>query len=252
MRRLWPLGLTLALLAGCADAPTVPQVHPLPEGRLSSDYGVRTVDPVTGAATPNGHHDGYDLAAAAGTPIRASKAGKVVFAGRKGGYGNTVILAHSGGWSTLYGHASRLAVKVGQVVEAGDVIAYVGSTGHSTGPHLHYELRKNGKPVDPGWFSAKPPAPSPKARKAKAMQQVSPPPAEPDLPAHSDAVELDQDAPPVRYPEDPELRSVMLALDGVPLPLEPEPPPTFWERLKIWLAGVLQQVAAFFGARSRG
>lgn len=256
MRRHWPLGLTLVLLAGCADAPTVPQVHPLPEGRLSSDYGVRSVDPVSGSATPNGHHDGYDLAAAMGTPIRASKAGKVTFAGRKGGYGNAVILAHPGGWSTLYGHASRLAVDVGQEVNAGQVVAYVGSTGHSTGPHLHYELRLNGKPVDPGLFTAAAP-PASKPRKVKAMQ--TPPPVEAevkgvtDMPAPPEAFagaeSLPPDAPPARYPADPDLRSAMQALDGAPVSPEPAPAPTLWQRLKTWIAGVVQQVATLFTLR---
>lgn len=258
MRRCWPLGLTLTLLAGCADAPTIPQVNPLPEGRLSSDYGVREVDPVTGAATPNGHHNGYDLAAAMGTPIRASKAGKVSFAGRKGGYGNAVILSHSGGWSTLYGHASRLAVEVGQEVEAGQVVAYVGSTGHSTGPHLHYELRHHGKPVDPGLFTASAPRP----RKAQALRgEPSPPPASAaetgvsDPPEVAELQELPEDAPPLRYPADPGMQSAMLALDGAPITAEqlaPAEPPTRWERLKAWLVAALHKIAAALNIRRFG
>ncbi|MNX62150.1 Murein DD-endopeptidase MepM [compost metagenome] len=148
-RRFLPLALLVVLLAGCDDGPTVPQVNPLPGARLTSDFGVRAKDPVTGKALVDGHHDGYDLAAPMGSPIRAAKTGTVTFVGPRGGYGNAVVLAHPEGWTTLYGHASRLAVKVGQVVKAGEVIAYVGSTGHSTGPHLHYELRRNGQAVDP-------------------------------------------------------------------------------------------------------
>jgi murein DD-endopeptidase MepM/ murein hydrolase activator NlpD len=269
MRRAWPLGLALALLAGCADAPTIPQVHPLPEGRLSSDYGLRTVDPVSGEAKPSGHHDGYDLAAALGTPIRASKAGKVSFAGRKGGYGNAVILSHPGGWSTLYGHASRLAVAVGQEVEAGAIVAYVGSTGHSTGPHLHYELRLNGKPVNPGLFStaAKPPAASPPAagpsRKVRALRSApTPPPVEAAVQGVSESSappegvaalpELPPEAPPLRYPSDPGVQSAMRALDGAPMTPEllaaAEPPP-LWLRLKNWLSAFVHQVATLFTAR---
>ncbi len=256
MRRLWPLGLALTLLAGCADAPTIPQVNPLPEGRLSSDYGVRSVDPVTGEANPGGHHDGYDLAAAMGTPIRASKAGKVTFAGRKGGYGNAVMLSHAGGWSTLYGHASRLAVSVGQEVAAGQVVAYVGSTGHSTGPHLHYELRRNGMPVDPGLFTASAPAQS-RPRKAEALRsKPTPPPLPPQETRLSDPASeaedvagLPADAPPLRYPEDPDMRSAMLALDGAPLSPEPATPPTLWQRIQRWVAGFIQQVAALFSMR---
>lgn len=148
-RRVLPWLLVLALVAGCDDGPTVPQVNPLPGARLTSDFGARAKDPVTGKALVDGHHDGYDLAAPMGSPIRASKAGRVTFAGARGGYGQAVILSHEGGWTTVYGHASRLAVKVGQEIAAGQVIAYVGSTGHSTGPHLHYELRRDGQAVDP-------------------------------------------------------------------------------------------------------
>jgi len=264
MRRARPLGLALLLLAGCAEAPTIPQVNPLPEGRLSSDFGVRAVDPVTGEAKAGGHHNGYDLAAAMGTPIRASKAGKVSFAGRKGGYGNAVILTHSGGWTTLYGHASRLAVEVGQEVEAGQVVAYVGSTGHSTGPHLHYELRYHGKPVDPGLFTASAPAASPAAsrrRKAKAVQ-ATPPPVEEAVMAATDpedAVatweEIPQDAPPLRYPADPTMHAAMMALDGAAMPAEAlaaVEPPTRWERLKAWLRATVQKVASLLHARRFG
>lgn len=260
MRRARPLGLALLLLAGCAEAPTIPQVHPLPEGRLSSDYGVRAVDPVTGEAKASGHHNGYDLAAAMGTPIRASKAGKVSFAGRKGGYGNAVILTHSGGWTTLYGHASRLAVEVGQEVNAGQIVAYVGSTGHSTGPHLHYELRYQGKPVDPGLFTASAPAPA-RPRKAKAVQ-ATPPPRETAVMAATepaDAVatltEIPQDAPPLRYPADPTVHAAMMALDGAPMPAEAMAavePPTRWERVKAWLRATVQKVASLLHARRFG
>lgn len=158
--RLLPLVVSIGLLlsAGCTDAPTspVPQLDPLPGARLTSAFGARSHDPVTGKRLVDGHHDGYDLAAPRGTPIHAAKAGRVVFAGIKGGYGNAVILAHALGWSTLYGHASKLLVKPGQRVKAGQVIAYVGSTGHSTGPHLHYELRRYGVAVDPAvsWVSS--------------------------------------------------------------------------------------------------
>ncbi|HEY9856758.1 MAG TPA: M23 family metallopeptidase, partial [Stenomitos sp.] len=170
------------LLTACADNPTatVPQVNPLPGAKLTSAFGPRTTDPVTGKALVDGHHDGYDLAAAMGTPIRAAKTGTVTFAGNRGGYGNAIILTHAGGWSTLYGHASRLAVKEGQTVQAGQVIAYVGSTGHSTGPHLHYELRRNGVAVDPALALAagRPLAPSAKvAKSAGATRKVAKRPA---------------------------------------------------------------------------
>jgi murein DD-endopeptidase MepM/ murein hydrolase activator NlpD len=141
--------LGVLLLAACSEAPTVPQLDPLPGARLTSAFGPRDRDPVSGETLVDGHHDGYDLAAPLGTPIHASRDGRATFVGVRGGYGNLVILTHPGGWTTLYGHASRFAVRLGQAVRAGQVIAFVGATGHATGPHLHYELRYHDKPVDP-------------------------------------------------------------------------------------------------------
>lgn len=94
-------------------------------------------------------HTGVDIAAGYGTPIRAGGNGMVIFTGWRGGYGLTVIIDHGERLSTLYAHLSRIAVADGQVVEAGQIIGYVGSTGYSTGPHLHFEVRVNGTPVDP-------------------------------------------------------------------------------------------------------
>lgn len=94
-------------------------------------------------------HHGLDIAAPYGRSIVASRGGKVVFSGWKGGYGNTVVLSHNGGTTTLYGHASRLLVEYGQWVETGQVIARVGSTGVSTGNHLHFEIRVDGSSVNP-------------------------------------------------------------------------------------------------------
>jgi murein DD-endopeptidase MepM/ murein hydrolase activator NlpD len=94
-------------------------------------------------------HEGLDLGAAYGTPIEAAAAGVVIYAGWEGGYGNLVVIDHGGGLATAYGHQSRIAVSVGQNVAQGEIIGYVGSTGHSTGPHLHFEVRVNGQAVDP-------------------------------------------------------------------------------------------------------
>jgi murein DD-endopeptidase MepM/ murein hydrolase activator NlpD len=102
---------------------------------------------------PHGHR-GTDIAAAAGSPISAVRAGTISFAGWQRGYGLCVQVDHGGGTSTFYAHCSRLNVRVGQAVGAGACIAKVGSTGHSTGPHLHFELREHGTAVNPAGLLA--------------------------------------------------------------------------------------------------
>jgi murein DD-endopeptidase MepM/ murein hydrolase activator NlpD len=114
-------------------------------GRLSSSYGYR-VHPILGGVRL---HRGIDLAAPVGTPVRATSDGRVEKADRYGGLGLMVELDDGAGTETLYGHMSRLAVTSGARVKKGDVIGYVGSTGLSTGPHLHYEIRRNGEAIDP-------------------------------------------------------------------------------------------------------
>jgi murein DD-endopeptidase MepM/ murein hydrolase activator NlpD len=94
-------------------------------------------------------HEGIDIAAGSGTPIRAAAAGRVVYAGWMSGYGNLVAIDHGGGVSTAYAHQASIAVGNGQVVSQGRTIGYVGCTGHCFGPHLHFEVRINGSPVDP-------------------------------------------------------------------------------------------------------
>ncbi|WP_300262410.1 M23 family metallopeptidase [Clostridium sp.] len=119
-------------------------MRPAPGG-VTDPFGPR-VHPVTGKRSV---HTGVDLGASYGTPILASKSGTVVEAGWNTAYGNMVIIDHGDGTSTLYGHSSSLAVQAGQHVSQGQVIAYVGSTGYSTGPHLHFGIMINGEWVNP-------------------------------------------------------------------------------------------------------
>ena len=115
------------------------------DGVKTSDFGWRT-HPIFGTGRL---HAGIDIGAAYGSPISAAASGTVVSAGAMSGYGNVVVLDHGGGIATLYAHQSSVAVGAGQAVERGQTIGYVGSTGYSTGPHLHFEVRVNGTPVDP-------------------------------------------------------------------------------------------------------
>ncbi|MEN6357668.1 MAG: peptidoglycan DD-metalloendopeptidase family protein [Armatimonadota bacterium] len=114
-------------------------------GRITCPFGYR-VHPITGVYKL---HTGVDIGVRSGTAVHAAAAGEVILAGWMGAYGNAVVIDHGGGVSTLYGHNSRLLVKRGQQVSRGQVIARSGSTGYSTGPHVHFEKRINGKPVNP-------------------------------------------------------------------------------------------------------
>lgn len=140
-----PAAANLARNATVAAAPSPVALHLPLRGRVSSGFGVRH-DPMHGRVR---RHAGVDIAAPHGTPIAAAAAGKVVFAGRRGGYGNLVEIEHADGQRTRYAHAARLLVKVGDEVKPGQPIATVGSTGRSTGPHLHFEVKKDGARVDP-------------------------------------------------------------------------------------------------------
>lgn len=123
---------------------TIPTKWPA-VGTLSSKYGYRK-DPILWTRKL---HEGIDVSAPYGNNIRASASGTVTFAGYMSGYGYAVIIDHGRGLSTLYGHSSKLVVKKGQSVKKGEIIAKIGSSGKSTGPHVHFEVRLNGSPVDP-------------------------------------------------------------------------------------------------------
>lgn len=122
-----------------------PSIWPV-VGKLESGLGGRR-NPFTGRGYE--YHEGQDIDAVYGSPIVAAAGGKVIVAGWQRGYGNVIYIDHGSGLSTRYGHLSQIAVNVGQDVERGQTIGLVGSTGRSTGPHLHYEVRINNQPVDP-------------------------------------------------------------------------------------------------------
>ncbi|ALN73351.1 M23 family metallopeptidase [Aureimonas sp. AU20] len=123
----------------------MPLADPLPGATISSTFGVRP-DPFFRRAAL---HSGVDLAAPSGTLVKATASGKVVSAGEAGGYGNMIEIDHGNGFSTRYAHLSQIDVSVGDRIKAGQAIGRVGSTGRSTGSHLHYEVRTNEVPVDP-------------------------------------------------------------------------------------------------------
>lgn len=114
-------------------------------GRITSKFGWRR-DPFTGRRR---FHHGIDIAAPIGTPVKAAADGLVIFSGWSGGYGYVIIIKHMGGYYTVYGHNRMNLVRKGQRVRRGQIIAYLGNTGRSTGPHLHFEIRKQRRPLNP-------------------------------------------------------------------------------------------------------
>jgi murein DD-endopeptidase MepM/ murein hydrolase activator NlpD len=119
----------------------------MPDGRprVSSNYGAR-IHPIDGTRH---FHTGVDVRAAQGTPILAAAGGVVKRAGERGGYGNAVEVDHGNGVTTLYAHAQALSVQPGDTISEGQALGLVGKTGKATGPHLHFEVRVEGKPIDP-------------------------------------------------------------------------------------------------------
>ncbi|MDJ0962517.1 MAG: peptidoglycan DD-metalloendopeptidase family protein [Acidimicrobiia bacterium] len=132
-----------------SDDSTVQYYRPVP-GAITSPFGPR-LHPILGYTRM---HSGVDMRAPQGQAIRALTGGRIILASSNGGYGNTVIIDHGGGLTSLYAHQSSFNVRYGDVVEGGDVVGYAGSSGLATGPHLHFEVRINGSPVDPAPYLA--------------------------------------------------------------------------------------------------
>ncbi|MBB3912429.1 M23 family metallopeptidase [Sphingomonas desiccabilis] len=159
------------LLALLVLSPAVATAQDSSTLRVSSRFGLRT-DPFHGRATD---HRGVDLPGAPGTPVLAAATGVVRVAGRRGGYGELIELAHADGSATRYAHLSRILVQPGEMVEQGQVIGRMGSTGRSTGSHLHFEYRVGGVPVDPLRYLGTTPA-APERPRADAPDRTVPAP----------------------------------------------------------------------------
>ncbi|MEC7121333.1 MAG: M23 family metallopeptidase, partial [Pseudomonadota bacterium] len=127
-------------------------VEPVPNARLTSAYGYRTM------GGRREYHSGVDLAAPTGTPIYATGTGVVVYSGWMRGYGNFIEIEHGNGYKTRYAHSSRLLVRVGDQIDKNQQIAMVGCTGRCTGPHLHYEILRDGQRQDPATYLAMAPS----------------------------------------------------------------------------------------------
>jgi murein DD-endopeptidase MepM/ murein hydrolase activator NlpD len=157
---------TLELPAGRA-----PFVWPVAAGVLSSEFGPRG----------QGHHDGIDISSPVGTPVRAARAGRVLYSDRLTGYGNLIILEHDGGYATVYAHNRRNGARVGAEVRQGEAIAEVGESGKTTGPNLHFEIRKDNVARNPLFYL--PPRPPVRAAVAQAdvvgRSNDGPPPPHP-------------------------------------------------------------------------
>jgi len=151
-RRADALGETAAVLASLLDAHSqmavvrggVPSIWPV-SGRVTSEFGLRA-SPRRGGSR---HHPGMDIGAPRGARVEAAAAGRVTFAGSSHGYGRMVVVDHGGDLKTVYAHLSTVFARAGQTVRQGDLLGTVGATGTTTGPHLHYEVRFRGEPVNP-------------------------------------------------------------------------------------------------------
>ena len=137
--------LETMLMSRNLQAEVMPTGRPVSRGWLSSYFGIRT-DPFSGRRV---HHSGVDFAGKLGSDVVAVAAGVVTYSGRRSGYGNLVEINHGNGYTTRYGHNLKNLVTVGQTVKKGEVIAKMGTTGRSTGPHVHFEVMVNGRAVNP-------------------------------------------------------------------------------------------------------
>jgi murein DD-endopeptidase MepM/ murein hydrolase activator NlpD len=146
--------LVVAGLSGCATARRADRLGGVPTGWPVARKAV-VVTSEFGAQRRGSHHEGIDLSAPAGTPVKATAGGVVTFAGRSGRFGHTIVVDHGSGWQTRYAHLERIKVDRGDPVTRGDVIGTVGRTGNATGFHLHYEVLRNGSPVDPRPYLAR-------------------------------------------------------------------------------------------------
>ena len=146
-QRIIVFGLAVSLpLAANADSFNVlPIVFPITASRISSVFGMRK-HPILRHVR---HHSGVDLAAPKNSLVRSILEGQVVYAGTLGGFGKLVTVKHGNGYTSMYGHLTDYTVEVGQNITAGQVVGHVGSTGLATGPHLHFEWRKDGKALNP-------------------------------------------------------------------------------------------------------
>jgi murein DD-endopeptidase MepM/ murein hydrolase activator NlpD len=138
-------------LFGCASGGKADRESDIPTG-WPVDPGVASVSSAFGSRRSGAWHQGIDLSAPKGTPVRATAAGKVVVAERSGAYGRTVVIDHGNGVTTRYAHLRKIKVNEGERVKAGEVIGEVGKSGNASGPHVHYEVVRNGTPVDPWPF----------------------------------------------------------------------------------------------------
>ncbi|MFD2045689.1 peptidoglycan DD-metalloendopeptidase family protein [Ornithinibacillus salinisoli] len=126
----------------------IPTIWPTIPDKITSDFGLRS-DPIN---RTDSLHTGIDIRGNFGTPVYATAGGTVIKAEYYGGYGNTIMIRHSNAYQTIYGHLSEIKVEQGDKVKKGELIGSIGSTGRSTGPHLHYEIVKHGEPVDPNTY----------------------------------------------------------------------------------------------------